>query len=150
MELCSTKQSSTEAERPCGCALWRVTCAVEAEVGRFEPLRWLRFAFAMKNNKAGENPTPPRPRPHILAARRMGLARPNPQKRQGKCGRGGRGVRGGNSAPPALRRAMRGATALGTRFRRFAERGRFELPRSLRPCRISSAVPSTTQPPFRA
>ncbi len=34
----------------------------------------------------------------------------------------------------------------GNPFRKIAERGRFELPRPFRACRVSSAVPSTTQP----
>ena len=58
----------------------------------------------MKNNKAGENPTPPRPRPRFFAARTFRLRVRNPQKRQQLCGRGGRRGLGRNAAPPSALR----------------------------------------------
>ena len=95
----------------------RATGSAEAEVGRFEPV----IAFAMKNNKAGENPTPPRPRPRVLAARPLGAPRAHPPKRQGKCGRGGRRGLGRNAAPPSISGLRRCDFAHGTRFHFFAE-----------------------------
>ena len=101
---------------------------LEAEVGRFEPV----ICVCDENNKAGENPTPPRPRPGVLAARTLGAPRAHPQKRQGKCGRGGRRGLGRNAAPPSISGLRRCDSAHGTRFHFFAETVGFEPTRPLR------------------
>ena len=77
----------------------RATISVEAEVGRFEPCD---LCLRRKEKvKGGEYPSGPQPHPHFFSTFSLCICDENSQKRQQRCGRGGRGVSGGNSAPPS-------------------------------------------------
>ena len=76
----------------------RVKNIAKAEVGRFESL-YIKFSSIKKIIFLSLLYT--RPRPRFFASRTFCICSGNSQNGQQICGRGGRGVSGGNSAPPS-------------------------------------------------